>query len=335
MRSLGVGAGAWVWPGGTHAVVPAVKQEACFEMTQESKDGIPLRFKGVAVYRVIDPVAAAKAFDFPSGEGARRVGEILSHVCLGELRDLVARLSMRECIEQRKTVLSESVTAALERVLAGAAPEGTWGLSLEILQIAQVFIVDGELRAALEAELRHEIVGRSQTSDIETREAVERARLASARRLQAETLESTRQQHRVEKESLRSRQELDLERATLEGDLALARSERDAAVAERALTLERRRADLALDVARRARERETVEAEAALAPDVARQALEERMLPLRQVPEVARALSQALQGADLTIYGAEPALAAAVGPLLDRLARAMAVPSPGTAGKVP
>ena len=39
-------------------LVPATKQEATFEFTQETKDGIPLRFKGVIIYRITDPAAA-------------------------------------------------------------------------------------------------------------------------------------------------------------------------------------------------------------------------------------------------------------------------------------
>ena len=51
-------------PGTIHLLVPGTKQEAAFEFTQETRDGIPLRFKGTVLYRITDPVAAAKQFDF-------------------------------------------------------------------------------------------------------------------------------------------------------------------------------------------------------------------------------------------------------------------------------
>jgi hypothetical protein len=51
-------------PGTSWVRVPSTKHEAAFEFTQETRDGIPLRFKGIVIYRITDPVAAARTFDF-------------------------------------------------------------------------------------------------------------------------------------------------------------------------------------------------------------------------------------------------------------------------------
>ncbi len=51
-------------PGTIWVLVPGTKQEATFEFTQETKDGIPLRFKGIVIYRITDPVAAAHQYSF-------------------------------------------------------------------------------------------------------------------------------------------------------------------------------------------------------------------------------------------------------------------------------
>ena len=59
-------------PGTIYVLVPSTKQEAAFEFTQETRDGIPLRFKGIIIYRITDPVAAARQFDFSHGGRARR-----------------------------------------------------------------------------------------------------------------------------------------------------------------------------------------------------------------------------------------------------------------------
>ena len=40
-------------------------------MTQETSDGIPLRFKGIVLYRVVDPAAAAMLFDRTHGDLVR------------------------------------------------------------------------------------------------------------------------------------------------------------------------------------------------------------------------------------------------------------------------
>src|SRR4029077_5068938 len=101
-------------PGTIYVLVPNTKQEAPFEFTQETKDGIPLRFKGTFIYRIVDPVAAARLFDFSTGGGGGGITPSLTHVCLGELRHTVSHMTMAECIEQRKTTLSGVVAAALD-----------------------------------------------------------------------------------------------------------------------------------------------------------------------------------------------------------------------------
>ncbi|MBI5478620.1 MAG: hypothetical protein HY906_07195 [Deltaproteobacteria bacterium] len=58
----GTAASAFVWPGSTWVTVSAKRQEARFETTQETRDGIPLRFEGIVVHRVVDPVAAATPY---------------------------------------------------------------------------------------------------------------------------------------------------------------------------------------------------------------------------------------------------------------------------------
>ena len=162
---LGVGASALLWPWSAHVTVSAARQEAGFELTQETRDGIPLRMKGVIVYRVVDPVAVAARFDF-SGDGHATVASLLAHVALGELRAVATLMTMQECIEQRKTVLTGAVASALAALVEG----GAWGLALEVVQVAQVFIVDVELRRKLEAEVRSQLSTRSALAEIRMKE---------------------------------------------------------------------------------------------------------------------------------------------------------------------
>src|SRR5262245_35352002 len=83
INSRGVAGSAFLWPGSTYVRIPSTQQEAAFEMTQESKDSIPLRFKGIVIYRIVDPETAARRFDFtapltptplPRGERGRGEG---------------------------------------------------------------------------------------------------------------------------------------------------------------------------------------------------------------------------------------------------------------------
>jgi hypothetical protein len=197
LRNLGAGASALLWPGAASVTVPATRQEACFEMTQETRDGIPLRMKGIVVYRVVDPVAAAVRFDFSTGDGHARIQALLAHVSLGALRAAATTLSMEECIEQRKTTL----TGAVARELEAATTEGgdPWGIALDVVQVAQVFIVDADLRRKLEAEVRSRVTARSELAEIRKKTEVgtaeaeaRRAALERRRELAAMELEVAR-----------------------------------------------------------------------------------------------------------------------------------------------
>src|SRR6185295_7712152 len=251
---------------------PAAKTEAAFEFTQETRDGIPLRFKGIIVYRVIDPLAAAQQFNFSVGSGLSGVSNVLTHVCLGELRHAVSHMTMVECIEQRKTTLSGVVATALDETLH-PTQGADWGITVEVAQVAQVFIVDAELRSQLEAEVRNEIKMQSDRSAIRTaeeirvsemesadrvgdrslaadretlrrEEALEIARMTRDRRLGVERLESESQSLELDVAHTRARVESEELRSGLEAPLRLVKNQRDAEVAQSERRLRRLQADV-------------------------------------------------------------------------------------------
>ena len=66
-------------------------------------------------------------------------------------------MTMQECIENRKTVLTAAIDKALRQTIAEGndGNDTKWGIELELVQVAQVFIVDSVLRKQLEAEVRN------------------------------------------------------------------------------------------------------------------------------------------------------------------------------------
>jgi hypothetical protein len=309
VRNHGIAASAFLWPGATCVLVPSTQQEATFEMTQESKDSIPLRFKGIVIYRISDPEAAARRFDFSGPGGHDQIKALIGHVCLGELRAVVAHLTMEECIEQRKTTLTDTVAAALEQVIRGREGEPGWGIALDVVQVAQVFIVDAELRKQLEAEVRNGIRVKSELSEIRTREGIKLAETTSERRLQQEALDSEREKTSIAREKLRLQKEYE-------------HDEIEAGAPNRLLQIEKQ-----IEQLRREAEKYEIEvrvkelkARADLVADRARQELRKEILPLEQTPALAEALSRMLRGVNLSVYGQEPALLSALVPLVDLLA---------------
>lgn len=202
ITSYGQAASAFIWPRSTHVLIPSTQQEAPFEMTQESKDCIPLRFKGIVIYHIADAEHAARQFNFARKGGIEEINTLIKHICLGELRATVARLSMEECIEQRKTTLTNTVASALREAIQGTGERPGWGIIVDVVQVAQVFIVDQEVRRQLEAEVRNSIKMKSDLSDLQVRENVQRAEAAAKRRLQQEQLEADREKSAIDHEKL-------------------------------------------------------------------------------------------------------------------------------------
>lgn len=324
LENRGSAVQVFLWPGTVHVLVPSTKQEATFEFTQETRDGIPLRFKGIVVYRITDPVAAARVFELERGAETAQINTLLTHICLGELRHAVSHMTMTECIEQRKTTLTNVIVEALEAAIHPADASGDWGLTLEVAQVAQVFIVDAELRSQLEAEVRNEIKLRSGQSDVRAAEELELAEMASRDRLAEQSLASDREKLRRSEELFLAELEAQRGRTEVETPVRLLQIQHDRDVLEQELELQ------ALKNQVRAL---TVEHE--LEQARAEQQLRREILPLEQTPQIVKAASDLLRGANLSVYGDDSGLLRHVAPVLDAVSHAVGrtmAPSAGHAG---
>ncbi len=325
LQNRGSAVQAFLMPGTIHVLVPSTKQEATFELTQETNDGIPLRFKGIAIYRIDDPVAAARQFDLGAPAGMQQITTLVAHVCLGELRDAVSHMSMTECIEQRKTTLSGVVAAALEKAIHGGGDGAhDWGIDVEVAQVAQVFIVDQELRQQLEAEVRNEIQLRSDQSGIRTREQTRLTEIASDGRVQEQKLAADKAGMRRDQERLQARVAFDRERVDAETPLRLLTIAREREVVQEELALERLKTDA-----------RALEVERELLLDRAKQELRREILPVEQTPQIVAAASRVLQGANLSVYGENAQLLGQVAPIFELLTRTLRSATDGWADVAP
>jgi hypothetical protein len=342
LENLGTAVRPFLRPGTIYVLVPGTKQEAAFEFTQETRDGIPLRFKGIVIYRITDPVAAARLFDFGSPAGIAQITSLLTHVCLGELRHAVSHMTMVECIEQRKTTLGEVAETALRATVHGDdGGANDWGVTVEVAQLAQVFIVDAQLRQQLEAEVRNEIRLKSDQSNLRTQEEARLAEMASAGRVAERQLagdrESLRRQEELELAQVARDRRMEAERlATERAALALEQerfraqmeAEQDRVTTQapvRLLGIAREREILAEELELRTLQGrvKAFDVESELMLPRAEQALRREMLPIEQAPQIVEAASKVLQGTSLSIYGENAQLLGQLAPLFDLLARAV------------
>lgn len=312
LENRGSAVQVFLWPGTVHVLVPSTKQEATFEFTQETQDGIPLRFKGLVVYRITDPVAAARVFEFSPGAETAQINTLLTHICLGELRHAVSHMTMVECIEQRKTTLTNVIREALEATINPTNRADSWGLRLEVAQVAQVFIVDAELRQQLEAEVRNEIRLRSDQSTVRTEEEIQIAEMASRDRVAEQKLASDREALRRSGALVATEMSAQQARIEAEAPVRLARIERDREALEQELemrTVENRVHALKVEHdVQRAR---------------AEQELRLEMLPVEQGPRIIEAASSVLHGSSLSLFGDDAGLMRQVAPLLEAVSRAV------------
>jgi hypothetical protein len=345
LENRGSAVQVFLLPGTVYVLVPSTKQETSFEFTQETKDGIPLRFKGIIIYRITNPVAAALLFDFSAAKGLVQVAQIntlLTHICLGELRDAVSHMSMAECIEQRKTTLSGVVETALQKTIHDESGQtNDWGIEIEVAQVAQVFIVDAQLRQQLEAEVRNEIKLKSDQSNLHSQEEVRLAQLASEsrvqekklatdkdnlrrqeelelaqiarqRRMQAENLETERQALQLEQEKFRTQLEIEQDRAKTETPVRLLKIEKESEILRDELEMRK--------LQNQVRE---FDVEGELLLERARQEMRREMLPLEQAPQIVEAASKVLHGTNLSIYTKNNQLLSQIAPIFELLTRAI------------
>ncbi len=251
LENRGTAVQAWLRPGTIFVLVPSTKQEAAFEFTQETKDGIPLRFKGTIIYRITDPAAAAQLFDFSSGAGVGQISTLITHVCLGELRHAVSHMTMVECIEQRKTTLTGVVEAASRPTIQEDDEAKAWGISRRSRaggpglhrrrgvapaargrgsqpdQAARATSPTSspkqELQLAEMTSAGHVAEKKlaSAQEDLRRKEELELVDLARKRRMQAEDLATERQALQLEQERFHSQMEAEQDRLNTESPVRL------------------------------------------------------------------------------------------------------------------
>ncbi|MEJ2487842.1 MAG: hypothetical protein P8Y68_19165, partial [Anaerolineales bacterium] len=213
--------------------------------------------------------------------------------------------------------------------------ENRWGVDIEVVQVAQVFIVDEELRKQLEAEVRNEIKSNSDQSEIRAKEETKLAEINSIQRVKQEELETEKQnirnqeeieltknlsKRRLLKENLETEREktrIDLERYHLEQEAEYEKIEVEAPVQllktkkQREIHMEKFKLSQLMN------EIKTIEVETQMLLEKAKQALRKDILPIEQMPEISDAFSRMFQGMNLSVYGEDSEILAKMVPIMD------------------
>jgi hypothetical protein len=230
-------------------------------------------------------------------------------------------MTMAECIEGRKTTLSSVIRDALETTTATSDEPGGWGITVEVAQVAQVFIVDAELRQQLEAEVRNEIRLRSGQSDVRAAEELRLAEMAAQDRIADGRLATDREALRRSEALFAAEKAAERARIEAEMPVRLFRVAQEAELLEREIDVQAARNRLRSLRVQHDVERARVEQE-----------LRAEILPMEQAPRIVEAASGVLRGATLSVYGDDGGIVRHVTPVLDAAARVVERTLAATAG---
>ncbi len=309
--SSGQGAGCFVWPWDSVALVSTALQKLCFRADQVTAEKVGVEVVGLAVYRVADPLLAYRVLD---GAAPERLAETLTSMFVGATRRLVANLTLEACLTERKGALATELLREIAPVVGGRgrpddATQQGWGVVIDTIEIQEVRILSERVFAALQAPYRAEIDRRARAAKLEAESAVttreaeilrqnteqkladeaaiveqKRARaLAQAEHDARATVERTRLA-KLEADALI--QSAEVEGRRFEVDAAKARAEAALAAELRAIEAEAGRAIAAGELALEARRAEI---------DAVRAAADAKRVVADRLPALAQAMGQRVQ----------------------------------------
>lgn len=251
----GQGLSVFKWPWESVAVVPTTVQRIQFTADQVTNEKVGVQVTGLAVYRIAEPLLAAKMLNFSFPERAQeKLERLLGEMFVGATRRLVSNMTVEQCMIERKEGIAAELIREIAPVISGAgqAHDSTtrgWGVVLDNIEIQDVRILSHAVFANLQAGYRQEQERIARHAELSTRRALQQedseaqrqialAKLTAEndvrqRRQQAEEahqLAELAAQARVgaarlaqEKAVARGKAELEVERARLESDAEAAR----------------------------------------------------------------------------------------------------------------
>lgn len=296
--SSGQGLSCFKWPWDSVAIVPTSIAKLSFAADQVTTEKVGVEVRGLAVYRIADPLLAFRMIEFDRSS----LTEILRDMFVGATRRIVANLTLDECMTHRKDLVAEALMGEIAPILAG---EGStldtnaagWGVVLDTIEIQDVRVLSQEVFGRLQAPYRERLALDALVA--EERVAQERARLDAERR-RAE--EQARRELMAEEEAriaaLRRRAE---EERRHEDELARARLEAELARERRRAEADRERAAIELDAQRQAGETQAalVRTTRAAHEDLSEARLQE-LLVTQTMPEIARAFRGSFDRVNVT-----------------------------------
>lgn len=312
-KTSGQGAVCFKWPRDTIFIIPTSLKEIAFQANQLTSDNVDVRIRGMAVYRISDPLKIYKLINFLHRQKAEeKLAKMIGDMCRSTSKWLVSNMYVEECLRKRKEEIAESLKREISMVVSH--PEKGWGTEIITIDINDVYIQDEEVFDAMQMQFKNEKIRESELSKIEMEKEIELKRIETEKYLA---------EHRKETEINKTR----IEAAIKEEQITLARQndeqqyERDKNKVEQNekianfkldQKLQREQEEMKIHVERKQKEVECqrMAAEQALnalqqrinVENNASQVSNERLFYEKTLPGVTEKVASSLKSANLTLY---------------------------------
>lgn len=312
----------------TYTIVPLSMKKTGFKMTHETHDRIDMCFKGIIEFSISDPVRVVQMFDFESQEhGVESIGEELKDHCLGQLRDIVSKLTMEQAITERNDTISRELKRRLQGIVQGENGLKPWGIDMDVY-VQQIFTEDVELKKQMQSEAKDAIRRKEEISRIDTEEQIQKISIQSKKTIDEENFLSERESYRRENEKLDLEQKKRERKLQNDNNIKKMESElqseelirkqktdEEKIISETRIKQlmydeqikrfenEQRMLDLQNVIEKKRSEIDAIKLDCEISREKAFSDIRKEMIPLEKITEIAESLSGSLSGANISVYG--------------------------------
>ncbi len=203
VKRHGQGISVFKWPSDSIAILPTSIAKLQFSADQVTLEKVGVEVRGLAVYRIVEPLLAYRMID----TDRHALTDIPREMFVGATRRIVASLTLDECLTHRKERVGAALVNEIAPVLAGEGTESDathqgWGVVLDTIEIQDVKVLSQEVFARLQAPYREQLALRALQAKDEV--AREEARILAERNRAAEQAARelmTEQENRLREEA--------------------------------------------------------------------------------------------------------------------------------------
>jgi hypothetical protein len=209
-KTSGQGARVLKLLGDTVFIIPTSLKEIVFQANQLSRDNVDIRIRGMAIYRISDPMQIHTMLNFANRQQAEeKLARMIGDLCRSTAKWLVANMGVEECLRKRKEDIAEALKREISLVVADR--EEGWGVQIITIDIQDVYIQDDEIFQAIQTLFKTEKLRESELIRLEMQKDLE------VRKLKQE-LELSEHRRNSELEKARAEAEIESERTRLARD---------------------------------------------------------------------------------------------------------------------